>query len=308
MFNDKRALTFRVRTIFALVSLFALTGVESLEARGPIPVDDPSQLMGPVGLSTLDQRMQMLTGRIEELEHHIQVLHQQMDEMSALQQAQVSEKQEAPPPQEKASHEKSHKEKAKQDREAGKKSSQDEKSSSEDEKGTLTPDVKARDLAQEQSANFLPAGSVQERYDHICSLIASASYGQAEKSLKEFLKFYGDHALTPNAIYLLGEVYFVQDKLDKALVTFAQGYKSYSASAKGPDMLLKIALCLSKQEKKKEACVALDQLKSSHKIIPQGVAQSSEKLRATLKCSQKQEKQTEKKTREKSEEHMPEGA
>ena len=293
MFNKK---LFRVRTIFALVSLFALTGIESLGAREPIPVNDPSQLMGPVGLSTLDQRMQMLTGRIEELEHHIQVLHQRMDEMSTWQQAQVSEKQEAS-----LSRDKKPKDKTQQDRESG-------KNSSEDEKSDLTPDVKSRDTAQETSANFLPEGSVQERYDHICSLIASASYGQAEKSLKEFLKFYGDHTLTPNAIYLLGEVYFVQDKLDKALATFAQGYKSYSASAKGPDMLLKIAMCLSKQEKKKEACVALGQLKSSHKVVSQGVAQSSEKLRANLECSQKQEKQAEKKTREKSEEHMPEGA
>ena len=150
-----------------------------------------------------------------------------------------------------------------------------------------TPDSAeiARIHAEATAHETLPLGSTQEQYDHAIGLLKAGNYEQAATAFQAFLTQHAEHDLAANATYWLGESYFARDDIDKAAVIFAQGYQVYGKGSKGPDMLLKIAMCLEKQGKPQEACVMLDQLKDTHKVVSRGIAQGAQKLKQRLKCT-----------------------
>ena len=62
------------------------------------------------------------------------------------------------------------------------------------------------------------------------------------------------HPLAGNAQYWLGETYYARREYQNAMVAFAEGYKVYKTSPKGPDNLLKLGITLAVLNKKQEAC------------------------------------------------------
>jgi len=65
---------------------------------------------------------------------------------------------------------------------------------------------------------------------------------------------YPKHVLAPNAQYWLGESYYARRDYQNAMTAFAEGYKVYKASAKGPDNLLKLGMTLAVLGRKSDAC------------------------------------------------------
>ena len=64
----------------------------------------------------------------------------------------------------------------------------------------------------------------------------------------------GKHALAGNAQYWLGETYYARRDYQNAMTAFAEGYKVYKASPKGPDNLLKLGVTLAVLGRKADAC------------------------------------------------------
>jgi tol-pal system protein YbgF len=76
----------------------------------------------------------------------------------------------------------------------------------------------------------------------------------AERGFKAFLQSHPKHALAGNAQYWLGESYYARRDYQNAMTAFAEGYKTYKTSPKGPDNLLKLGITLAVLGRKADAC------------------------------------------------------
>jgi tol-pal system protein YbgF len=110
------------------------------------------------------------------------------------------------------------------------------------------------------AAASLPAGSASDQYNYAFGLLKQADYPGAEQALKAFVRQHPDDALAGNAQYWLGETYYARGRYAEAATAFAEGYKNYPKGAKAADVLLKLAMSLSRTNQKQNACVALAQL------------------------------------------------
>lgn len=110
------------------------------------------------------------------------------------------------------------------------------------------------------AAAALPPGTPKEQYDHAKSLLRRADYEGAQRALNAFVETYPDGALTGNALYWLGETYYVRGDFSQAAIRFADGYKRFPDHPKGPDNLLKLGMSLAKLDKKREACASFSQI------------------------------------------------
>lgn len=121
-------------------------------------------------------------------------------------------------------------------------------------------------------------------YEQGFAQIKAQDYPNAEKSFAAFMKDYPTHALAPNALYWLGETYYVRKDYDKAARTFAEAYQKYPKGPKGADNLLKLGLSLAGKGEKDNACIALGQLKKEYPKGPDPVLKRGEQEMATLGC------------------------
>jgi tol-pal system protein YbgF len=107
---------------------------------------------------------------------------------------------------------------------------------------------------------ILPQGDPGTRYKHAFSFLMRHDYDTAEKAFREFVDGHGDDPLAGNAMYWLGETYYVREMFAQSAVTFAEGYEKYPGSPKTADNLLKLGFSLARLKRSEDACVALAQL------------------------------------------------
>jgi tol-pal system protein YbgF len=100
-----------------------------------------------------------------------------------------------------------------------------------------------------------PAGATGDQlYHEAFKKLQDGDYAGAEKGFKAFLQANRHHALAGNAQYWLGETYYARRDYPNAMTAFAEGYKTYKTSAKGPDNLLKLGVTLAQMGRKSDAC------------------------------------------------------
>ncbi len=106
------------------------------------------------------------------------------------------------------------------------------------------------------AAHAPPTGGAQGEalYHDAFKHLQDGDYAGAEQGFKTFVQRNPQHVLAGNAQYWLGETYYARRDYQSAMVAFAEGYKSYKASPKGPDNLLKLGVTLAVLNKKQEAC------------------------------------------------------
>ena len=121
-------------------------------------------------------------------------------------------------------------------------------------------------------------------YEQAFAALKTGDYETAEKGFDDFIKTYPDHALTANAVYWLGETYYVRQKYDQAAKIFAEAYQKTPGGPKAPDNLLKLGMSLAGMGKTKEACVVLGQLKREYPNGPGPILQRGEQEWDSLDC------------------------
>ncbi len=114
--------------------------------------------------------------------------------------------------------------------------------------------------------------------------IKRSDYPAAEKTFIAFMKEYPTHALAPNALYWLGETYYVRKEYDKAARVFAEAYQKYPGGPKGADNLLKLGMSLAGKGEKANACIALGQLKKEYPKGPAPVLAKGDSEMMALGC------------------------
>jgi tol-pal system protein YbgF len=91
-------------------------------------------------------------------------------------------------------------------------------------------------------------------YDEAFKKLQDGDYAGAEKGFKAFIQASPRHQLAGDAQYWLGETYYARRDYPNAMTAFAEGYKTYKTSAKGPDNLLKLGVTLAQMGRKSDAC------------------------------------------------------
>ena len=97
-------------------------------------------------------------------------------------------------------------------------------------------------------------GNADQAYHDAMKKLQDGDNAGAERGFKAFLQSNPRHTLAGNAQYWLGESYYARKDYQNAMTAFAEGYKNYKASPKGPDNLLKLGITLAVMGRKADAC------------------------------------------------------
>jgi len=188
-----------------------------------LPTAAGAQRVDPVYVedrfNQLQQSITLLTGQIEQLQYRNQQLQQQLEKMQAdyefrLEQMEKGRGGGAPP------------------RPGG---------------------AQAAAPAAPPPAAAASAGGDQ-MYNDAMKKLQDGDNAGAERGFKTFLQSQPKHALAGNAQYWLGESYYARKDYQNAMTAFAEGYKAYKTSPKGPDNLLKLGITLAVLGRKADAC------------------------------------------------------
>jgi tol-pal system protein YbgF len=175
-------------------------------------------------LNQLQQSISLLTGQIEQLQYKNQQLQQQMEKMQADYEYRLDQLEKgrggggprpSPPP-----------------------------------PGPSNPPP------PQASAGPPPAGGAtgDQLYHDAFKMLQDGDYAGAEKAFKTFVQRNPQHVLAGNAQYWLGETYYARRDYQNAMTAFAEGFKVYKTSPKGPDNLLKLGITLAVLNRKSDAC------------------------------------------------------
>lgn len=149
------------------------------------------------------------------------------------------------------------------------------------------PDVlQVPDTSGDVTGNETGAGATDAAglYEQGFGEIKRQDYPSAEKTFISFMKQYPTHALAPNALYWLGETYYVRKEYDKAARVFAEAYQKYPGGPKGADNLLKLGMSLAGKGEKDNACIAFGQLKKEYPKGPGPVLAKGDSEMMALGC------------------------
>lgn len=98
------------------------------------------------------------------------------------------------------------------------------------------------------------AANADQLYDEAIRKLQEGDYAAAERGFKTFIQRNPQNRLAGNAQYWLGETYYARRDYNNALTAFAEGYKVYKTSPKGPDNLLKLGITMAVMGRKPDAC------------------------------------------------------
>ena len=129
-----------------------------------------------------------------------------------------------------------------------------------------------------------PEGAA-EAYEQAFSLIKEENYDLAEQKFQAFLDNHPNSELAGNAMYWLGETYYVRGEHEDAARTFAMAYQQYPNGTKGPDNLLKLAMSLAAIGSTDDACLTLAQLKTEYPAGSGAVLSRADQERTRLNCA-----------------------
>jgi tol-pal system protein YbgF len=138
-------------------------------------------------------------------------------------------------------------------------------------------------VATPARAASVPAGTTPEaQYKHAHNLLNQANYDGAQLALQAFLDDHPDNRLAGNAMYWLGETYYVRKR--EAAVVFAEGFKNYPEGVKAPDNLLKLGKSLAALGSSQDACGTFTVLLERYSKAAPTILQRARRERQDLGC------------------------
>jgi tol-pal system protein YbgF len=202
---------------FLILAVFLLPPAALAQSRlDPVYLNDQ--------LNQMQQTITTLTGQIEQLQYQNQTLQQQMEKMRTDYDFRIEQLEKghggAPGPRPGA------------------------------------PPIASAQPALQPPPAAAPAGAANadQLYHEAMKELQDGDYASAEKSFRTFVQRYPQHVLAGNAQYWVGETYYARHDYQSAATAFAEGYKAYKASPKGPDNLLKLGMTLAALNRKADAC------------------------------------------------------
>ncbi len=126
----------------------------------------------------------------------------------------------------------------------------------------------------------LAAIDSNSEYNSAMQLLARARYDDARNAFRAFADNHPDDMLTPQAIYWVGDIAYVQKDYPGAAHAFAEQIKKYPQSSRAPDSMLKLGQSLIAMGQKQEGCTTLGAIKAKY-------PQASDTILAQAKADRK---------------------
>lgn len=131
---------------------------------------------------------------------------------------------------------------------------------------------------------LLPPGTPDEQFKFAFDFLKQNDYAQGEKAMRAFADAHPNHPLTGNALFWLGQMYFVNKDYTKSAVSFAQSYEKFPDGSKAPESLQKLGVSLAQLNKKDEACTAFKQFQTQYPTAPVATKQNVQAESVRLGC------------------------
>jgi len=107
------------------------------------------------------------------------------------------------------------------------------------------------------------------QFDSAMNLLAKAQYAEASAAFRGYADANpDDNDLSPQAIYWIGDIAYVQHDYPTATRTFAEQIKKYPNSSRSPDSMLKLGQALLAQGQTSGGCTTLAALKTKYPNAP----------------------------------------
>ncbi|NKB56889.1 MAG: tol-pal system protein YbgF [Alphaproteobacteria bacterium] len=115
-------------------------------------------------------------------------------------------------------------------------------------------------VARAVSADGLPEGTAQQQYSFAFGKLKQRNYDEAETALRAFVERHPDDPLSGNAMYWMGETYYVRKQYPEAARIFLDAYQRFPKGNKAADNLFKLAKSLVQIGEKSSACTTYAEL------------------------------------------------
>ena len=102
------------------------------------------------------------------------------------------------------------------------------------------------------------------QFDAALNLLAKAQYDEARAAFRAFADTHPKDDLTPQAVYWVGDIAYVQKDYQTAAHTFAEEIKRFGSSPRAPESMLRLGQSLIAMNQKKEGCTFLAALPKTY--------------------------------------------
>lgn len=131
----------------------------------------------------------------------------------------------------------------------------------------------------------LPDGEPRDQYIHAFGLLQAKRFAESEQAFKAFLELHPEHELAGNAQYWLGESYYVRQDYEAAASAFLTGYQKYRTSTKAPDNLLKLGITLVVLDQKQDACAVFNELSDRYPTASSSIKRRMQREKQKAGCA-----------------------
>ena len=124
--------------------------------------------------------------------------------------------------------------------------------------GSVTSSVAT--VSKPISTSELPEGTARQQYEYAFGKLKERNYDDAETALRAFAERHPDDPLAGNAMYWMGETYYVRKQYSEAARIFLDAFQRFPKGNKAPDNLFKLAKSLVQIGETQSACTTYAEL------------------------------------------------
>jgi tol-pal system protein YbgF len=140
----------------------------------------------------------------------------------------------------------------------------------------ISPQMDAAASPMQAASISLPTAAGERAYQTAFQLLKNKQYVPAIEGFENFVKKYPYDVNQPNANYFLGQLYLLQGQPEQSIARFNHFVKAYALDARVPDALLQLGLAYFA---KGEKTVAMDTFKKIIRQYPDSKAAQSAQAR-----------------------------
>lgn len=129
-----------------------------------------------------------------------------------------------------------------------------------------------------------PQPSVKDEYDAAVALMRAGQYEAAEKSLTVFLAKYSKSKYAPAATYGLGESFFLRGRYREAAEKYLEISTKHAQSAQAPDAMLRLGQALEALGAREQACASFSEIGVKYPGSAARVRDAAQRESKKLQC------------------------
>ncbi|GEM_PF-142602 len=124
----------------------------------------------------------------------------------------------------------------------------------------------------------------REEFEIAMAYLKQRSYENAEKGFARFLEKNPRDKLAPDAVYYLGESFYLRGRPREAAEQFLKIPAQYPSSVRAPEALLRLGQALSALGAKEQACATFSEIGRKYPNAPAGVKAGAERETRRAQC------------------------